>query len=153
MSTRREIRARVLQALYAQELSGDDAEHIVETLLRPKFEAEALRFAEKLLLRALDAADEANQRIAAHAQNWELGRIAVTDRMILRMAITEFLYFADIPPKVTINEAIELAKRYSTPQSGTFVNGILDAALAEFRAEGRLKKSGRGLVDVSPTGR
>ncbi len=142
-----------MQALYACELSGDEVGHIVETLLRPKFDEEALRFAERLLVRSLDTTSEADALIEAHAQNWDIGRIAVIDRVLMRMAITEMLHFEDIPPKVSINEAIELAKRYSTSQSGTFINGILDAALAEVRADGRLKKSGRGLVDVSPTGR
>ena len=142
-----------MQALYAQALSGDEVDHVVETLLRPKFDGESLRFAEKLFLRALDTTEDADALVEAHAQNWELGRIAMIDRVLLRMAITEMLHFEDIPPKVSINEVIELAKRYSTPQSGTFVNGILDAALSELRADGRLKKSGRGLVDVSPTGR
>lgn len=142
-----------MQALYAQTLSEDEVDHIVETLLRPKFEGDALRFAERLLIRSLDTADEADALIEAHAQNWELGRVAVLDRLLIRMAITEFLRFEDIPPKVSINEVIEIAKLYSTPQSGTFINGILDAVLAQLREEGRLKKSGRGLVDVSPTGR
>lgn len=142
-----------MQALYASQLSGDDVEHVVEHLLKPKFEGEALRFAERLFLRTLDTTDEADALIESHAQNWDLARIAMIDRVLLRMAITEMLRFEDIPPKVSINETIEIAKLYSTPQSGTFINGILDAALADFRAEGRLKKSGRGLVDVSPTGR
>ena len=142
-----------MQALYAQEQSQDEVDHIVQTLLQPKFEGDALRFAERLLLRSLDAAGEAEELIKAHAENWEFGRIALLDRVLLRMAITEFLYFEDIPPKVSINEAIEISKLYSTPQSGTFINGILDAVLAQLRDEGRLKKSGRGLVDVSPTGR
>jgi N utilization substance protein B len=72
------------------------------------------------------------------------------DRLTLRMAITEFLHFEDIPPKVTINEAIEVAKSYSTEQSGTFLNGILDAVLKTLKTEGRLRKSGRGLVDITP---
>lgn len=153
MSSRREIRARVLQALYAYELSGDDAEHVVKTLLNPKFDGADLRFAEQLFLRTLGTATEADALIEAHARNWELGRIATLDRLLLRMAIAEMLRFEDIPPKVSINEAIEVAKQYSTEQSGTFVNGILDAALATLREEGRLKKSGRGLVDVTPPGR
>lgn len=153
MSTRREIRARVLQALYAHELSGDDAQHVIRTLLNPKFEGDDLRFAESLFLRTLGTAAAADALIEAHARNWAIGRIAVLDRLLLRMAITEFLRFEDVPPKVSINEAIEVAKEFSTDQSGTFVNGILDAALATLRDEGRLKKSGRGLVDVTPPGR
>ena len=67
----------------------------------------------------------------------------------LRIALCELLYFPDIPPKVTINEAIEIAKDFSTESSGTFVNGIMDAILIELRKDGELNKSGRGLVDTA----
>src|SRR5690554_4425792 len=150
MSSRREVRARVMQALYARELSGDEVAHIVEQLLRPHFDGPALRFAERLFLATLDHAEEADALIEAHAKNWGLSRIATVDRLTLRQAITELLHFEDIPPKVSINEAIEVAKEFSTEQSGTFLNGILDAVLTTLKAEGRLRKSGRGLVDVAP---
>jgi transcription antitermination protein NusB len=142
-----------MQALYAHELSGDEAGHVIRTLLTPKFEGDDLLFAEQLFLRTLGTADEADALIEAHARNWDIGRIARLDRVLLRLAITELLRFEDIPPKVSINEAIEVAKHYSTEQSGTFVNGILDAVLLSLREDGRLKKSGRGLVDVPPPGR
>ena len=64
------------------------------------------------------------------------------------MAVCEFLSFEDIPPKVTINEAIDIAKRYSTDKSGKFINGILDATLLDLQKQGRLKKSGRGLIGM-----
>ncbi len=148
-SSRRDVRARVMQALYAHELSGDEVAHVIEHLLAPKFEGPALRFAERLFLATLDRAEEADALIEAHAQNWDLRRIATVDRMTLRMAIAEMLHFEDIPPKVSVNEAIEVAKRFSTEQSGTFLNGILDAALTQLRAEGRLRKSGRGLIETT----
>lgn len=151
MSKRRQVRERVLQALYAAELSGDGAEHIIETLINPVFgdEKTYLRFAEKLLIRGLDVQDEADELIKKHIQNWELGRLTLTDRLVLRMAIAEFLYFDDIPPKVTINEALEVAKAFSTRKSGSFVNGVLDAVLSELKENGRINKSGRGLVGMS----
>ncbi len=138
-----------MQALYARELSGDEVGHVLEHLLAPKFEGPALRFAERLFLATLDHAEEADALVEAHAKNWDLHRIALVDRMTLRMALTEILHFEDIPPKVSINEAIEVAKRFSTEQSGTFLNGILDAALRQLRTEGRLRKSGRGLIETS----
>lgn len=152
MSNRREARARVLQALFARELSGDDAQHVADHALRPHFtdDQEARRFAESLFFRTLDHADEADAIIGRHVQNWEIGRLAVLDRVVLRMAITELLAFDDIPPKVTINEAIELAKGFSTDQSGLFVNGVLDAALQALDGEGRIEKRGRGLIDTPP---
>jgi transcription antitermination protein NusB len=151
MSNRREARARVLQALYAFELSGDEAPHVAKHVLRTGIEddAETLRFAERLFFLTIDHADEADTLIRDHLENWDLKRLAVLDRLVLRLAVTELIAFEDIPPKVTINEAIELAKGFSTDQSGVFVNGILDAAHKALRESGRLKKRGRGLVDVS----
>lgn len=71
--------------------------------------------------------DEFDQLIIKRLKNWELRRIAVIDKVILRLALAEILYMEDIPPEVSINEAIELAKKYSTGKSGKFINGILDA--------------------------
>ena len=150
MSTRREVRERVMQALYAYEQGGGSADEVVQRVLRPSIEDDAasLRFAETLFLRAIDRTEEADAVIERHVRNWEIGRIALVDRLVLRVALTEFLAFDDIPPKVSINEAIEVAKRYSTHKSGQFVNGILDAALLKLLAEGRVKKTGRGLVGM-----
>ncbi len=108
----------------------------------------ARTFAEQLFLRALDNVDATDKLIQTHAQNWEFERIALIDRLVLRMTLTELLAFEDIPPKVSINEGIELAKRYSTDKSGHFVNGILDSSLIQLMEEGRLRKSGRGLVGM-----
>jgi transcription antitermination protein NusB len=148
MSTRREARERVMQALYAFEMSGDEVNHILNTLVRPHIEDTAvLRFAEQLVLRTIDNADEVDRLIEQHTKNWELDRIAVVDRLLLRMATVEMLRFEDIPPKVSINEAIEMAKKFSTPRSGQFINGILDAVLKDLKSEGRIQKTGRGLID------
>lgn len=151
MSRRREARERVLQALYAGELSGSDIDHLIKTLIRPKLgrDETAFQFAVSLLARSLEYTDATNALIETHAKNWDITRIAIIDRLVLQMAITEIQYFEDIPPKVSINEAIEIAKDYSTARSGQFVNGILDAVLEDLRQQGRLRKSGRGLVDTS----
>ncbi|MCB9016325.1 MAG: transcription antitermination protein NusB [Lentimicrobiaceae bacterium] len=85
--------------------------------------------------------------IAARAQNWELERIAVLDVILIKMAITEFTEFPSIPLKVTINEYIEISKEYSTPRSRQFINGILDKLVNDLKAEGLIKKSGRGLLE------
>lgn len=154
LSKRRQVRERVLQALYAFEQSGDEAEHVLRTVVQPTFEEDRtyLRFAERLFLRSADVREEADELIGRHIENWEISRLALTDRLVLRLAIAEFLYFEDIPPKVTLNEAVEVAKAFGTDKSGAFVNGVLDAILRELRENDRLKKSGRGLVDVSPRG-
>jgi N utilization substance protein B len=150
MSSRREVRERVMQALYAYELGGGSPEHIIRVVLTPDLaDEEGTRaFAERLFLSAIDVADEADRIVAEHAENWDLSRIALIDRLVLRVAICELLSFEDIPPKVSINEAIDVAKKYSTEKSGKFVNGILDATLVSLKRDGRLKKSGRGLVGM-----
>lgn len=152
MSTRRLARERVMQALYAFELSGSDVNHTVNTVLQPELDPAALAFAKALFIKVLNHTEEVDVIIRRHTLNWELGRIALIDRLLMRIAIAEFLYFPDIPPKVTINECIEVAKEYSTAQSGKFVNGILDAILAELKADNQLQKTGRGLVEISPSG-
>ena len=146
------MRERVLQALYAFELSGDDAEHVLKTVITPAFEGERTYsdFARKLFLRAADARTEADTLVERHLQNWELSRLALTDRLVLWIAIAEFLYFDDIPPKVTLNEAVEVARAFGSDNSAGFVNGVLDAILNDLRAAGRIQKSGRGLVDAGP---
>ncbi|NND72141.1 MAG: transcription antitermination factor NusB [Rhodothermales bacterium] len=150
MSSRREVRERVMQALYAYELGGGSDLHVIETILDPAFVSDAanLEFAKLLFKKALSSTSEHDSLIAQHAQNWDVTRIALVDRLLLRIALTEILYFEDIPPKVTINEAIEVAKKYSTPRSGQFINGILDASLIALHADNRVKKKGRGLVGI-----
>lgn len=139
-----------MQALYAYKLAGGDPQHVIDTILKPDFAENAanLEFAEKLFLKSLDYFETADEIIANHAENWDVSRIALIDRLLLIMAICEFLSFEDIPPKVSINEAIEVAKKYSTSRSGKFINGILDAVLLDLQRDGRLKKSGRGLVGM-----
>jgi N utilization substance protein B len=89
-------------------------------------EAEARLFAEPLIRATIEHQDEIDKLIKKYAQNWELNRMAVVDRNILRLAIYEMLYRDDIPPVVSINEAVDIAKKFSTQDSGKFVNGILD---------------------------
>ena len=150
MSSRRIVRERVMQALYAYKLADGDPQHYVKTIIEPDLidNEASLEFAKKLFIKSLDYFDVADDIIANHAQNWEISRIALIDRLLLVMAICEFLSFEDIPPKVSINEAIEVAKKYSTSRSGKFINGILDAVLIELQQEGRLRKSGRGLIGM-----
>jgi N utilization substance protein B len=78
-----------------------------------------------------------DQRIVAATIRWQFSRLSPVDRSILRLSVYQLMHCPDIPPKVVINEAIELAKKYSTEKSGPFVNGVLDAVLKKLRAEGR----------------
>ena len=79
--------------------------------------------------------EKIDEEITKHAQHWDISRVALIDKNIMRMAICELLYFPDIPSKVSINEAIELAKKYSTDESAGFVNGILNAIFKQLEAE------------------
>ena len=85
--------------------------------------------------------------IGERIHNWAVDRVALTDRIILKLAVCELLNFTSIPVKVTINEYLDIAKVYSTPKSQQFVNGLLDRLVADLTADGRIKKSGRGLLD------
>lgn len=150
MSSRREAREHVMKALYAHEQADEDPDHVVQTLITPPLEEDPSTrdFAEHLFRTTLDTANEADEVIQKHAENWEIHRITIVDRSLLRMATTEFLKFEEIPPKVSVDEAIEIAKKYSTPRSDTFVNGVLDAVLLDLQEQGRLNKSGRGLIGM-----
>ena len=85
--------------------------------------------------------------IESNIDNWEIERIALLDKLVLRMGVTELLCFPDIPTKVTINEAIDIAKMFGTNNSGKFVNGVLDAIHNKLKNLGDIKKTGRGLLD------
>jgi N utilization substance protein B len=85
--------------------------------------------------------------IGEKTKNWEVDRIAVMDVILMKMAITELKNFSSIPVKVTLNEYIEISKTYSTPKSRQFINGILDKLVADFREQGLIQKSGRGLME------
>ncbi|NML23430.1 transcription antitermination factor NusB [Pseudoflavitalea sp. G-6-1-2] len=97
-------------------------------------------FAKTLLETVVDKKEMTMELIRPKLKNWDAERIAVLDMMLMRMGIAEFLFFETIPPKVTINEYIDLAKEYSTPQSGQFVNGILDNIHKDLVSENKMRK-------------
>ena len=107
---------------------------------------EDMEFAQKLLTKTLLNNSEWEKEIEGKTPNWDKDRIADVDSILLKMAICELLNFSTIPEKVTINEFLEIAKEYSTPKSSIFINGILDKLVKEYKAEGKLKKVGRGLL-------
>lgn len=109
--------------------------------------AEDKEFMDKLFTGSIKLDKYYHDLIAENTKNWEVDRLPLTDRIILQMAITEMTEFPSIPVKVTINEYIELAKQYSTPKSRQFINGILDVISKELKGSGKIKKSGRGLMD------
>lgn len=104
-------------------------------------------FFEKIYSKTVEEDKRLDEVMLKYLQNWDLDRVTVVDTVIIKMALTEMIHFPSIPTKVTINEYIELAKRYSTPKSKEFVNGILDRTSKDLKDQGIIKKSGRGLLD------
>ena len=109
--------------------------------------ADDREFAETLYKQTLIEDDKMEKLIAGSVQNWDVERVALLDKIILKMALTEMQLFRGIPVKVTINEYIEISKLYSTPKSKQFINGILDKLATDLAASGDIRKSGRGLLD------
>lgn len=127
MKKRTRGRELALQFLYQVDLLGAETLSEASTFLRSEeADGQAREFAERLIHGTWENLDAINVVIQDVAQNWDLSRMAVIDRNVLRLAAFELLHCDDIPPKVAINEAIELGKRYSTQNSGAFINGILD---------------------------
>jgi transcription antitermination protein NusB len=147
--TRREVREKAMQVLYAYELSQEPVEMLVETIAGVELDADVdmYRFAQSLIYSVLNHRAETDKLIRDKAEHWDFDRIAIIDRILLRMGIVEFLYFPEIPVKVTINECVDIAKRYSTAQSGRFINGLLDSIQRLLVEQKRIKKEGRGRVD------
>ena len=108
---------------------------------------EDLKFASSLFDIVVQDTGEYDVYIKKYAKNWDLERITLMDRSILRMGIGEMLTFSNIPVKVTINECIDIAKNYSSPKSGKFINGLLDVISLNLHKEGKIIKSGKGLID------
>jgi N utilization substance protein B len=150
---RRLTREKVLQVLYAYEISKEPIGLIMEAnFAELKSETEDFEFAQKLVYEVISHQEELEKHIKVKVAHWEFDRIAVIDKILLSMGICELLYFPDIPPKVTINEAIEVAKTFSTEKSGQFVNGVLDAILEDLITSDSIRKTGRGLLTerISP---
>jgi len=105
------------------------------------------QFVKDLFHQTVIQEEETKKLIADKTKNWEVERIAMMDVLLMQMAITEILYFSNIPVKVTLNEFIEISKIYSTPKSKLFINGILDKLLVDFKTGNKLTKMGRGLME------
>jgi N utilization substance protein B len=119
-----------------------------DTLVIPKVykDEDDKEFVKNLFRKTVFYEVELSKEYIDKTPNWDVERIAEIDTIILKMAICELLKFPSIPTKVTINEYLEIAKEYSTPKSSIFINGILDNLVKEFTQDGKLKKSGRGLL-------
>ena len=127
MHKRTRARRLVMLALYQADLLGENYAADAREWLAARGVENALRaFALELFDNTREHMREIDEILESIAENWHLNRMAAIDRALLRIAVCELLYFKDAPPKVVINEAVELAKRYSTAASGAFVNGLLD---------------------------
>jgi len=132
---RRKARELALQLLYQLDLQGegDPGLHLPEFWSRHAVDDEVRSFTETLVRGTKLHQAKIDELIRQYADHWDLERIAVVDRNILRAGIFELLWMAEVPPKVTINEALEVAKKFSTGESTRFINGILDRVRKEFR--------------------
>lgn len=135
MGRRRKAREVALQFLYQLDLHGDDdpTPHAADFWIRHPVDEETRVFAEGLVRGTKEQQAKADDLIRQYAEHWELERMAVVDRNILRLAVYEMLWGGDVPAKVVINEAIEIAKKFGTGESSRFINGILDRVLRELR--------------------
>lgn len=119
-----------------------------EFISTPDSESDELfQFSKELFGRCLVYNSELSSLISDKTKNWDIERIALTDIILMKMALCEMMHFPSIPVKVTINEYLEIAKTYSTPNSKSFINGVLDALQKEMRSTGKLNKEGRGLIE------
>ncbi len=135
MGKRRKAREIVLQALYQAEFSNSPWEEILaeQTERRGTPAGDSVEYARLLFSRTLQNKEHLDQVIRSALENWEMERVSLVDKNILRFALCEILYFPDVPSKVIVNEAIEVAHKFSSADAGRFVNGILDRFLKQFR--------------------
>lgn len=128
MGYRRKSRELALQALYQAEIGAHDPlEHFALLCDNFKVDQKVIPLAQALLDGIANHASEIDALITQHAKNWRVGRMSIIDRSLIRLGVYEVLFRDDVPATVAINEAIEIAKRFSTDDAPSFINGILDA--------------------------
>ncbi|HOK15280.1 MAG TPA: transcription antitermination factor NusB [Candidatus Kapabacteria bacterium] len=174
--SRRLVREKVLQILVAFEVSGSDLDFLFTNifyrdytfepanppqgvLLKPeqiielesdipiRWKEDNINFAKSLINASIELRDFTIDLIKEEVRHWEIERIALIDRILINMALAEFINFPEIPEKVTINEIIEISKNYSTDKSNIFINGLLDNFRKKLKEQGKIKKSGKGLLE------
>jgi N utilization substance protein B len=137
MGNRRQSRERALQILFQLDIHGKIGEWLEDFWVQHPVSAEIKAFAETLVDGVTANRAELDKLIGLHATNWKVSRMPVVDRNILRAALYELIWMPEVPAKVTVNEAIELAKRFADDETKKFVNGVLDKILKE---DSRLKE-------------
>ena len=127
MGIRRKAREMALKAAFEIDFSGSSCDAVIENIAsNQKIENDVMAFMQELLEAYITHAADIDKIIEKHSNNWKLSRMASVDRNILRLGVMEILYKSDIPKNVTINEYLEIAKKYGTEDSSSFINGILD---------------------------
>ena len=128
VKTRRFARELVLQGLYAAEMAEASPDKIIEDLMsRHTVDTKFREFMERLFNTSLNQKEWIRTQIEERLENWDITRVAIVDLLVLQMMIAEMVFLEDIPPKVSITEGVEIARKYSTDESSSFVNGILDS--------------------------
>ena len=143
MGTRRKSRELALQMLFQSDLGQQPPEQVRNTFWKGQNEVspEVKGFAEDIFRVARDRAPEIDKLIEDHADNWRMDRMAAVDRNLLRAAVAELLGFPKTPRAVVINEAIEIARKFSCPESVNFINGVLDSVGKEIEAQASSARS------------
>ena len=139
LGKRRQARELATQFLYQHDLGGGAVDEALAYFWQTQEDVadQTRKFAEELIRGTVEHRADIDDKIKKYTEHWELQRIAAVDRNILRLAIFEMLYRDDIPPVVSINEAVDIAKKFSTRESGAFVNGILDRLRADLTRPAR----------------
>ena len=130
---KRQARIITLQGIYAHELKGSDLDDTCEFMLDPGNPpmTNVIKYGKQLSKLGFQHAIEVDELIKNRSKNWDFDRITLIDKLILRMALVEMIYVDEVPPKVSITEGVEIAKQFSTEDSSSFINGILDAVYNE----------------------
>ena len=132
MGQRRRSREIILKLLYQKELNEQDPKDMLEKFWYEKEEKEEVKsFVASIFCGVNESKDELDTWIMKYSKNWDLNRLSIIDKCILRLSVYELLHRKDIPPKVSINEAIDISKKYSNADAGKFINGILDKVSKE----------------------
>ena len=140
MHKRREARKLALQILFANEFLKEDITSVAARISESVSE-KVPQFTRDLLRITTENHRELDELIRNHLRNWDFNRVAILDRILIRLALSELLYFPDIPAEVTINEAIEISKDFCSPKARRFINGILDAIYKELLKQKKIQKN------------
>ena len=142
MGTRRKARELAMQALFYMDMRNDLSVAMLEYFcgnFSPSKKTQP--FFSRLVKGVLETRGELDALIEQFSKNWDINRMSCVDRNVMRIAVFELMYCDDIPPKVSINEAVDVGKKFGTKESGAFINGIMDSIRGELEKDGKLKDS------------